>query len=624
MDERRTRAEGTRSTGDPQQIRRERRPGETAERPTGVRRRRSGTGARRRSSRAKRRRRNMIIRTVILLVAVIVAVGGFIIWRRYGSSNEKADLKQYYGMTNDNDLAVIVDNQVIGKANEGSYGAGGRVIDGRAYIEYSVLRDYINKKFYWNADENQLLYTLPDGTVSVSAESSEYTDRNGTKSEDYIILREDGGTAYVALEFVSRYTDMKSAEYENPYRVMITCDFGERTVGTLKRDTEVRYQAGVKSPILTPVKKSDKVTVIESEGSWKKVRTEDGFIGYLKESALKDQKSETGSSDFEAPVYTNISKDYKINMAWHNVDNSDANNYLQDMIADADCLNTIAPTWFHINDTNGNIESIADSDYVARAHEANLEVWAVLRDFHGGINSAEETYEVLSSTSKRANLINQITAAALQNGIDGINLDFELISEDCGEHYLQFIRELSVRCRQNNLVFSVDNYVPMSYNYYYDIEEQASVVDYVVIMGYDEHTEGSEEAGSVASYGYVKNGIENALQSVSKDKLIEAVPFYTRLWFEESGQVTSTALGMDDAVLAVQSAGAQTQWDEETRQNYAQWEADGGTYKIWLEDESSLKEKLDLISDHDLAGVAEWRLGWENSGVWKLFSEYVK
>lgn len=264
-----------------------------------------------------------------------------------------------------------------------------------------------------------------------------------------------------------------------------------------------------------------------------------------------------------------------------------------------------------------------------------------LRDFHGGINSYDETYQVLSYTSKRENLINQVIAQALQSGIDGINLDFELVSTECGEHYIQFVRELSVKCRQNGLVFSVDNYVPQPYNEHRDLKEQGVVADYVMIMGYDEHTEGSYVAGSVSSYGYVKDGIENALKVVPSEKLVAGIPFYTRLWqeteksaeqlAEEQGteaaeyskSVTSTAMGMDDASQRLEQYGVQAQWDESTKQNYAQWEADGGVYKIWLEDADSLEEKMKLIKSQNLAGVAEWSLGMENAGIWDLILQYV-
>ena len=247
----------------------------------------------------------------------------------------------------------------------------------------------------------------------------------------------------------------------------------------------------------------------------------------------------------------------------------------------------------------------------------------------------------MSYTSKRESLINQVIAEAIQSGIDGINLDFELISTECGEHYIQFVRELSVKCRQNGLVLSVDNYVPQPYNEHRDLKEQGIVADYVMIMGYDEHTEGSYESGSVSSYGYVKEGIENALELVPNKKLVVGIPFYTRLWQEtektaeqlaqEQGteaalypkSVTSTAMGMDEASQILEQAGVQAQWDNTTKQNYAQWETEEGIYKIWLEDEASLEEKMKLIKSENLAGVAEWSLGMEKSGIWDLILQYV-
>lgn len=578
---------------------------------------------------------------------IIAAAGGFLIWQRYGSSNEKADLEQYYELEAENDIAVVINNEVVRRSDGAEDGqtedapAPGKIYDGQYYIEYSVVRDRINKRFYWDSNENVLLYTLPEGSVSVEVGSSEYTDISEKKSEDYVILKTEGKTAYIALPFIQAYTNMEYTVYDDPAKAVITSQWGETETAVLRRDTQVRYQGGVKSPILTEVKKSDKVTVLEDEDDWMKVGTEDGFIGYVKTNTLKDIATETTSREFEEPVYTNITKDYTINMAWHNVTNTDANNYVLTTIASTKGLTTIAPTWFSLADTEGNVSSIADADYVNYAHQSNLEVWAVLRDFHGGINSYDETYQVLSYTSKRTKVINQVIAGALETGVDGINLDFELVSTDCGEHYIQFVRELSVKCRQNGLVFSVDNYVPQPYNEHYDIEEQGNVADYVVIMGYDEHTDGSYEAGSVASIGYLENGIADALDSVSADKLIAGVPFFTRLWFETPkteaelaeqegteaasypNNVSSWAYGMTEAADLLSSLGVQAQWDDTTKQNYAEWEADGGTYKIWLEDSQSLEEKLKVIKANNLAGVAEWCLGMEGSGVWDLILQYV-
>ena len=594
----------------------------------------NGSNRKRRNGASRRqRKRNLAFKMSILVLIVIGIVGGAFLLKRYSPSKEKADLKKYYGIEQDNQVAVIIDNQILE--------AKAAMFDGKPYLEYSLVRDYLNDRFYWDSNENILLYTLPEGTIRADVGSNEYTLQKEKKSEDYTIIKTEGSTAYIALDFVQKYTNIEFKTYEDPQRVMIISDWGKIRTATVKKDTQVRYRGGVKSPYLTEVSKKDKVTVIENEGDWKKVRTEDGYIGYIKKNCLKNEKEETISREFEEQVYTNISKDYTINMAWHVVTNQSANEKVLQTIADTKGLTTISPTWFTIADTDGNINSLASSQYVNYAHQSNIEVWALVRDFDGGIGSYEESYEVLSHTSKRENLVNQLIAEALQTGIDGINVDFEKISAECGEHYIQFIRELSVKCRQNGLVLSVDNYVPKTYNAHYHIEEQGKVADYVIIMGYDEHYSGSYESGSVASLNFVKEGIEATLNAVPKEKVINAVPFFTRLWkevpkteeelAEEAGteaaeysvKVTSEALGMEAAEQSIADAGAQTTVDEATKQNYAQWEADGATYKIWLEDETALEEKLKLMKEYKLAGTAAWRLGFEKSSVWELILKYV-
>ena len=462
-------------------------------RPTG--RRSSADRARMR----RRRQRNRMIQLVLLIILVIAAIAGIVIWKRYSPSKEQYDMKKYYGIEKDGQLGITVDNKVVE--------AKGKLSDGKAYVAYDVVRDYINSRFYWDSNENVLLYMLPKDMISVDVGSKDYSVSREKKSEDYVILKTEGNTAYIALDFVQQYTNIDYEVSNNPDHVMIRTKWGKTDVATVKKNTQVRYQGGVKSPVLEELKKKDEVTVVESEQNWKKVRTADGVIGYVKNKALKNEEKKNITRKFEEQDYSNISKDYTINMTWHNVTNAAANNAVQQVLASTSGLTTIAPTWFSLADTEGNISSIADADYVNYAHTAGLEVWAVFRDFHGGTNSYDETYETLRYTSKRAKLEDQVVAAAVAAGVDGINLDFELISSKCGVHYVQLVRELSVKCHQNNLVFSVDNYVPQSYNSHYDLKEQGIVADYVVIMAYDEHTEGSYEAGSVASISYLQDGI---------------------------------------------------------------------------------------------------------------------
>lgn len=581
----------------------------------------------------RRRKRQRMIRFVLLIILIIAAIAGIILWKRYSPSKEQYDMKKYYGIEKDGQVGITVDNKVVE--------AEGKLAGGKVYVAYNIVRDYINSRFYWDPNENVLLYMLPEDMISVDVGSKDYSISRKKKSEDYVILKTEGNTAYIALDFVQQYTNIDYEVSNNPDHVMIRTKWGKTDVATVKKNTQVRYQGGVKSPVLAELKKKDEVTVVESEQNWKKVRTADGVIGYVKNKALKNEERKNITRKFEEQDYSNISKDYTINMAWHNVTNQDANNAVAQRIAQTKGLTTLAPTWIHVADTNGNISSIASADYVSYAHKQNVEVWMTVRDFDGGISSEKESYELLSYTSRRETLITQLIAEALRVGVDGINVDFEKISDKCGEHYIEFIRELSVKCRQNGLVLSVDNYVPKSFNTQYDRKEQGIVADYVVIMGYDEYYAGSPEAGPVSSYNYVKEGITETLKEVPAEKVISGIPFFTRLWKETpkteeelksdkgtdaeqySATVESDAYGMDNAQAIVKQAGVDTTWDKKAGQNYATWEADGSKYEIWLEDSKSIEAKLKLMKKYKLAGTAEWSLGQESSDIWNLIQKYV-
>lgn len=208
---------------------------------------------------------------------------------------------------------------------------------------------------------------------------------------------------------------------------------------------------------------------------------------------------------------------------------------------------------------------------------------------------------------------------AKEYGFDGINIDFESLTQDNAPHFIQFIRELSVSCRNNGLVLSVDVPIPASYNMYYERGKLAEVVDYVINMGYDEHYSGSDE-GSSASIDFVKNSITDSLAEVPKEKLINAVPTYTRVWTRENSKLSSSALGINGATKWVKENNVNLTWDDEVGQYVGHTTIGNATKYIWMEDERSMTLKMEAVKEADLAGVAVWKLGLEPKEIWNVIS----
>ena len=355
---------------------------------------------------------------------------------------------------------------------------------------------------------------------------------------------------------------------------------------------------------------------MEELENWDQVATDDGYIGYIDKKNVGKASETTFDRNFEREQYSYLTMDGKVNMVWHQVTSTDANAYFADATANMTGVNVISPTWFYLLDTSGNIANISSADYVAQAHEKGLKVWGLIDNFTQEVS----TTETLSSTAARQNIISQLIQAAKDVGMDGINVDFESLSEDVGIHFLEFLRELSIECHKNNLVLSVDNPVPEDFTSHYDRAEQGRVVDYVIIMGYDEHYVGSE-AGSVASLPWVEKGVQDTIAEVPAERVINAVPFYTRLWRTTGGNVTSEAIGMDQAQQVISENNVETYWDKTTSQNYGKYDIDNSTYQIWIEDSQSIAEKVKLVSKYNLAGVSAWKLGFENSGIWQVISD---
>lgn len=535
----------------------------------------------------------------VAVLVILVAILGIVthVVMKYIPSSEKMDLNEYYGEMADGEIALVIGTEKLEERG---------LVDGdRVYLPLDVVNTYLNQRYYWDSANQQILYATPSELTSVSA-SSEAGDKVWVKDDK----------VYLNLTYVQEFTDLDAYITKDPYRIAIQYKFKNVKTVTVKKNTSIRYRGGIKSAILTSVKKGTKLRLIEEMENWDQVATDDGYIGYIDKKKVGEAEKIKFERSFKKEEYSYLTMDSKVNMVWHQVTSTDANAYFADATANMTGVNVISPTWFYLTDTSGNIASIASADYVSQAHEKELQVWGLIDNFTQEVS----TTETLSSTAARQNIISQLIQAAQDVGMDGINVDFESLSEDVGTHFLEFLRELSIECHKNNLVLSVDNPVPEDFTSHYDRAEQGRVVDYVIIMGYDEHYVGSE-AGSVASLPWVEQGIQDTLDEVPAERVINAIPFYTRLWKTTGGNVTSEAIGMDQAQQTIADNNVETYWDKTTSQNYGKYDIDNSTYQIWLEDAQSVAEKVKLVSKYDLAGVSAWKLGFENNGIWQVISD---
>lgn len=551
----------------------------------------------------------------ILLIIFTIAIGfGTGIMEKYSYSDERADLFAYFGVTQQGETAILLQDKLSEEkavAENGTY-----------YLPISFIKEAINERFYYDDTEELLLYSLPRETIRVSPDSTSYAREGNVVELGYpiVLCREE--QVYVAIDYVKAFANFSYEAFEGPSRLQIRTEWGEKQVAYVKKNTQVRLKGGVKSEILFDVAAGEEVTVLETMENWSKVKTSNAITGYVENKRLRDEQTiqESPVTDVTEPEYTSLTKDYKINMVWNLVTNTTANGNVDALIDATKGVNTISPTWFALSDNNGNISSLADASYVSRMHERGIEVWAMVDNF---TNKEVSTVEVLSSTTRRTNFIQNLMNQVQTYGIDGINLDFEQIPQEAADDYIQLIRELSIACRNQGIVFSIDNYVPTGYTEHYNRQEQGIVADYVIIMGYDEHWLGSGEPGSVASIDFVENGIADTVSVVPKEKVINALPFYTILW-GIGEEVTSSAMGMKRAEEFLAEKGVGGEWDETTCQVYVTYTEDGVEYQMWLEDERSIETKLNIMKKYEIGGVAGWRLGFEKGAVWDKIGAFIQ
>lgn len=550
---------------------------------------------------------------VVLILIVIVGAAGVVSFliNRYKPGTEYMAGNEYFNLTDENSVALIQNGELLEEQAV--------LIGGEPYAAYTYVESQLNSCFYWDEETKGILLTTSGGVQTLLPGDAAVAKTPGGQPA---VQQESDGKVYISLDVVKEYTDLDYVYYSNPNRVVIRNEWDGVEQATVQSDTaQVRQKGGIKSLILADVQKGDTLLYLENLDNWCKVMTADGYTGYIQTEDISEPEAieaRTAKKD----SYERITRDHKINLVWHQSTSTESNDAMAEMTAEMTGVNVISPTWFSVTDETGTISSLASADYVKLAHDAGREVWGLIDNF----NEAFDETTDLAYASVRSRIIEQLLAEAASCGMDGINVDFENLKEAGIPHYLQFLRELTSAAHAQNLVVSVDTPVPQAYTMYYQRGEQARFVDYMIVMAYDEHFAGSEEAGSVSSLPFVQQAVEEMTRVMPADQVICGIPFYTRVWTEKFGQsaITSEVLGMDGAKNYAKENQMTETWDASLGQNVATVETSDARYTIWMEDEQSMEEKLKVIQSADLAGVAEWKLGFECADVWSLISEYIE
>lgn len=559
----------------------------------------------------------VIVALVLIAIVGIAGFGGKLL-DRYTYSKEPADMDEYYGVGQGELAIVLQDDWIAEKAV---------LRENVVYFDLDTIFAYFNEGFYVDAGERKLLYTTANDTAEALFDGREYSDRNGSHSVDYVICYMEGDQVYVAADYIKMFTNYSYELFDR--HLQVYTQWGEKRIMEVTKDTQIRVLGGIKSPVLRELEKGETVEVLEEMETWSKVKTSDSILGYVENKRLTGSavEMEVAVTDYVADEYTSIALPGKVSLGFHNIGGTGGNDTLEAMAAEGKGMNVIAPTWFSLNDNEGNFRSFASEAYVRQAHGYGLQVWGVWDNFNYHLETGAEinSYEVLSSTTSRRTLAQGIVNTATELELDGVNIDFEGLTQECGVHYVQFLKELSVLCRSSGLILSVDNYVPFNFNNYYRLDIQGLVTDYVIIMGYDEHWSGSKDPGSVASIDYVSNGLDRTLQEeqVPPEKVINALPFYTILWKTEGAEVTDQYITLNNVKDYLQRINIVPEWDETVCQNYAEWQNGSATYQIWVEDEESIMVKLNVMNAKNIGGVAVWRLGYGTPEAWELIDAFV-
>lgn len=548
--------------------------------------------------------KNVIRKIAIILAVIVVAIFIFIIAKNL--IKEKTYDK----------ISLIINNKNVTERLKNEVKIENDII----YVSMDDVENFFDKYIYLEEETNEIVTTYDDKIASIGFDANKITI-NGSLKKTNSSVKKDGEIIYLPI---SEMLEVYNIELENIEKTKtITLDSLDRkqVKATLKSKSTVKNAAKIFSKTADKIQKGSEVILIDDvEGkSWIKVRTENGKIGYIKTNKLENirliREEETKQKQITG----------KVNMFWDYFSQwVQAPNRAGQTI---EGVNVVSPSFFYLDNKDGGLkENIGESGkaYIEWAHSNGYKVWPMISNAEAGIKI---TSNILNSYTKRQALIQSIVEKCAEYDIDGINVDFENMYEEDKDKFSRFIIELMPRMQEMGIVVSVDVTAPdgaENWSLCYNRNVIGDVADYLVFMAYDQYGTASTEPGTTAGFNWVEKSLEKIIKydEVDTEKIILGIPFYTRQWtISANGEVKSQSVNMINIKIPTN---VQKQWDDTLKQYYIEYKSGKNTIKMWIEDGSSIKEKVSLVTKYNLGGTSCWRKDMETSNVWTIIREELE
>ncbi|MBO0960610.1 SH3 domain-containing protein [Neobacillus sp. MM2021_6] len=504
---------------------------------------------------------------------------------------------------------------------------GNALLEGNTwFVPLSFLKENIDNTIMYDEKSNSVILTTSDKVVQMPTNSLTYfVNQKEVNLQLSPIITKEGKT-YVALEPILSFYPIQYKKMPETGAIWIQQDGEKFMKGILtekdmnQEKLRLRTEPSFRSPYVAEMANNEAVTIEGEKDDFYLVRKANGISGYVKKEYVQTKETVTIEIIRQNQTFSMPEINGPVKLTWEAVysKNPDASK-----IPDMAGVNVVSPTWFSLAAGDGSVKNLASLDYSNWAHGKGYQVWGVFSNSFDPVL----THEAMKDFETRQAIIRQLLHFSQMYQLQGINFDIENVNQEDGPLVTQFMREAAPYLHEAGLIVSMDiTFAAGSNNNwssFYEREKLAKIADFLVVMAYDEHTGAASGAGSVASLPWVERNLDTLLKEVPNEKLILGVPLYARLWKEQTNtdgttEVTAQALSMDKVKAWIAEKGIQPTYDEESGQNYAEYASaeENALYKIWIEDELSLKKRADLASNYQLAGVGTWSRVFGDITAW--------